>query len=100
MPFDKKRIRQAQGHEPTAGLREPDSPLEGGKGPRRVEQVALDVHRRRGPGESLLDGLGVDDDTRAQVRRHRAPRVVADQHHALAGAETGGAMAQHAPNTH
>ena len=99
MPFDKEMIGQAQGHEPAAGLRELDGPLECCGGPGRVQQVALDVHRRRGPYEDLLDGRSVDHDACAQIRRHRPARVGADQHKALAGAQFDGATAQDAPNT-
>ena len=45
---------------------------------------------------SPLDRLEVDHDARAEVRRHRAARVLGDEHQALAGGQTGGAVAQHA----
>ena len=99
MPIDEKGIRQAQSHEAASRLRELDCPLKGGEGPGRVEQVALDVHPRGLPGKGLLDGGGVDHDACAQIGRHRPARVVADQHQALARADIGGAMAQHAPDT-
>ena len=90
MTFDKKRIRQTQSHEPPPAFASSTARCKGGEGPGRVEQVALDVHACSFAGEGLLNGGGVDHDTCAQIGRHRPPGVEADEHQALARADTRG----------